>query len=778
MTNPARDDSSKGDATSGGERLALWVALAGLLAFLAIQAFTVTGRFLDPDEGEHLTVVAAQQAGQVLYRDLFEHHGPLYYALLGAVVDADGDPEDTIARGRWLSFGLWLLTLGLVGRWAGGRSGTSRRRYLAAALAGLLLASDAYTVSSLLEIRPEALLLPLLFGSLLLMLRAFEHDSRVRMVGAGLLMGLALVTGPRTLFVGLAVLAIHLMRLALIDPIRRREALIEMALFGGACLVAPAVTAMVFASRDGLAALVEGYVTFNLTLKYSIEIPVWNNLRETWLANPELWVAGACGLLMAIRTERTRAAHWSDRALHVLLFTGVASLFVIQFASMQHFATLIAPFLALLVARRWLGADADETWWPRAWPVLVSLLVAVAAIAAIFFRPRFLPTFETRFVAPVLIVPLHIASLAGVIACVAVRRPRWSLALLVLQLTWAPLLAQFQTAQDVRDNGRFSNQSQVSAIRALNAAVPDHGRIMSGHNGLAFTRLPFGPHFMLHDQAVDMYGRAKMRMDLERRMRQEMPAAVLVDYYLEYLYRNPWSREVRRLAPWHVTPEDDLWRLLAPYRLLTRVRDQMAFPLGWMLDVDMWVLDPVARVLPAEDPDPAWRAHAAADGRRVLFDPSPPTGRTWRVAVELEASLASGRIMPVLDWRSSDDGRCSAAGRWNWHCMGADPGVGRNALVCRYRHSWEDLERHSSCRRATSSPFGWVSAQGACVPAHRTRVTGRLVRRAGDQQLLAVFDLPSLDPGTCVAFVVELGNEAGTHVVRAEERDFTATIVP
>jgi uncharacterized membrane protein len=165
-------------------------------------------RFFDADEFEHSHAAWCVSRGMLPYRDFFEHHTPWYYYALRPffhwfdVATSVENAERFLLFGRGLSLVLAILSIFVVSRI--GRLWEHRKVGL---LAGLLLVSQPVFFQKAMEIRPDALALPLFLGCLWLLLRelARRTGSTTRglrgFFGAGLSLGAAIMCTQKTLFV-------------------------------------------------------------------------------------------------------------------------------------------------------------------------------------------------------------------------------------------------------------------------------------------------------------------------------------------------------------------------------------------------------------------------------------------------------------------------------------------------------------------------------------------------------------------------------------------------
>jgi hypothetical protein len=149
VTTPsAQDLAAPGGVVRPEGHFTLWIRVAWFVWLLLGLRLTVRG--FDPDELEHLHAAFCLQAGQLPYRDFFEHHAPALYWLAQPVLSFTG-PRLTAL---WiLRLGMWLLsTLSVLAT-----ARTARRVVpgdAASLIPGLLLGSSIFFAKGV-EFRPD-----------------------------------------------------------------------------------------------------------------------------------------------------------------------------------------------------------------------------------------------------------------------------------------------------------------------------------------------------------------------------------------------------------------------------------------------------------------------------------------------------------------------------------------------------------------------------------------------------------------------------------------------
>lgn len=363
-------------APARDRRAATWRSVVAALAaiYLAHGAFWLLGGRLNEDEGWYLEAARRVYAGLLPYRDFSFTQTPLAPYLYGL-------PLRLFGGGLWvgratallLGLGTLLLTMGAARRLAGPR---------AAALAGLLLATNAYAVAYLGLVKTYAPAAFLLMAAawvytapatarwrppLALLLAGGAALTRLSMLPVVAVLAVALLLEARDWrgragVLGAGLLSLGLLALpALIDPAAYRFNALDYPLVNQARYH--------LARRD-----LQGGATLTATLQAiaAVKLPLIGAIVARWgLAGPLL----AAGALAARRGAAPR-----DRRPLVLALALAAGLLVqLTGAPYAEYAVPFFPLVAVLagvtlVAAVRVVAPADRTAW-RA-PCLAALLLA------------------------------------------------------------------------------------------------------------------------------------------------------------------------------------------------------------------------------------------------------------------------------------------------------------------------------------------------------------------------------------------------------------------
>jgi hypothetical protein len=169
----------------------LLVAGAVLLSALWLLSLRVRFNELNQDEFQHVHIAWNTLRGKVLYRDFYEHHGPLaagFGAILLKLRGSDAASFGSFVLFRWVNFALVVAQAAIVYR-LGRRLGASQAAGLLGA-ALLLVSGSLHWVG--VQYRPDALQNLLMLGALWLLLER-------RDVLAGVAMGLMLGVNSKAL---------------------------------------------------------------------------------------------------------------------------------------------------------------------------------------------------------------------------------------------------------------------------------------------------------------------------------------------------------------------------------------------------------------------------------------------------------------------------------------------------------------------------------------------------------------------------------------------------
>lgn len=318
------------------------IVALGLCALLCLLAWAARSPLhdlpLERDEGAYALIAQRWLAGDVLYRDLFDHKPPLVYAVYALAPLAQGEPVRgvrTVASAYLLLGGLALAALAwrLYGRWAA-----------PAALALFFAYSSSLSFQGLIFNSEAVMALPAILGCLAAV-AALGSGRPALLALAGVCVGLAALAKP----VGAALLApLLLAPLAARWSLRQRLAGMVAATVGA---LLPLGGFLLYLWRhDAVPEAYEALVVYNrLYAAESLELG-WDLglLWRVWAPMLALGLPAFVGLALTLRApdprrgERLVAALWGA----ALLTTALLSI-----RAYPHYYLAAVPFLSL-----WAGA--------------------------------------------------------------------------------------------------------------------------------------------------------------------------------------------------------------------------------------------------------------------------------------------------------------------------------------------------------------------------------------------------------------------------------------
>lgn len=328
---------------------------------------------LDRDEGAYAVIATRWLAGDILYRDLFDHKPPLLYLVYALARMLPGDPVHAIrvlATLYLIIGGLLLFALGwrLYGRWAA-----------LAALALFLTYGSSLRFQGLI-FNSEAVLLPPAILGCLLVVRGMQGRRWVLFGLAGVCVGLASAIKP----VGASLIAPLCLAPLLVAWSWPRRLLVAALAFGGAMLPLLGFT-LLFWRQGALPAAYEALITYNRLYAAESLAREWDlqRLWRIWEPMLTLAVPALAGLFatLAVRDWRTPAHGITALWGLVLLATAFLSL-----RAYPHYYLVAVPFFSL-----WAGAGivALSRWlWHRRQRWLAGA-VGIGMLAGMLLPPLY-----------------------------------------------------------------------------------------------------------------------------------------------------------------------------------------------------------------------------------------------------------------------------------------------------------------------------------------------------------------------------------------------------
>jgi hypothetical protein len=289
----------------------------------------------------------------------------------------------------------------------------------------------------------------------------------------------------------------------------------------------------------------------------------WQHLRPVVAADLALWFLAFCEIVAIAAGAARREPRPSGVAAAVFVAFCAASLLLVKAAYPQYYL-LWTPGLAVLAARRlriWMGGE----------PNLLFLIVTggLALVAAIFLYGRVSPAMLNQ---PIASLPWLSPSLTRVSLSM-----EWGLVLVFGAVLFSAdhgyraragffvvVLGSFYGVLRNLDAHVWPNEAQVERIRAVNEAVPVHGRVFDGFTGLGALRRHAFYYWWLNPYSRAIAGDAALEGSLLETLQTDPPEAVLFDENIEALPDPVTEWIKKRYEP---TEWDPLWLPKANGRL-------------------------------------------------------------------------------------------------------------------------------------------------------------------------------------------------------------------
>jgi len=517
---------------------------------LAGHVWEIRHRGIDPDElVNHLHNAFSIWSGEVIYRDFFAYHGPALSYLLQPLFWLLGPDFSVLWWGRALNSVFAIATLFLTGclgrRLCGAGAG-----WVAAAL---LAWTTIFHVKAI-ELRPDVPAMLLVALATWVLVSASGSLTVSRCLVSGSLAGLAMLFTQKAIVpaagLGLAVLVVA-------GTIRlRRGVALAGAVVAGALVPWGAATAW-FVWHNAAGDFLRS------TLYQLAVIPVrssrWEHLRPTLSADLSVWVLAAWELVETWQSRREREVWSSGRGLIAILTAWCLFSLVWVKAAYPQFYLLWMPFVAVLAAKRlatWGQTQSRLTrfqFWMWLAVVASQLLLIKRALSLGQSGPTPHLDLDSRPLTTTwfLVVTLSAAAIAIAISSAFERRGWFPRQVFVLAM-----LGMGYGAFRNLDALAWFNESQLTAIRSVEAAFPPNGRVLDGFTGLAPLRRHAYYFCWINEYSGALMSPEDREQRLLRVLRETPPAAVLFD---EHLQRLPSSVTVWIREHYHPSDVPPLW---------------------------------------------------------------------------------------------------------------------------------------------------------------------------------------------------------------------------
>lgn len=178
-----------------GQRLAWLAMIVFIVINLSLMALRLVNKPFNPDELQHAHIAWTIAQGEILYKDFWDHHGPFYNLMNGALIFLT-DPAPSLRLlfiSRVVSFAAMLAVLGLTWRIAR----ELRLSRLTSLLAVAVFSSLYFLQNKGVEARPDVLQSLFWIAGFCLLLRNQRQSSLLRAFLGGVLFTLAILSNSK-----------------------------------------------------------------------------------------------------------------------------------------------------------------------------------------------------------------------------------------------------------------------------------------------------------------------------------------------------------------------------------------------------------------------------------------------------------------------------------------------------------------------------------------------------------------------------------------------------
>ena len=488
-------------------KLLLFTVALGMIAITyGLRYWLLQIRFFDPDEFEHLHSAWLISQGYLPYLDYFEHHTPALHFLLAqffGFFEVESDSAQAVdmvifARGiMWILTGVILLLVFTLGKvWENWRVGLMGTVFLVCTL---------MFQEKTLEIRPDLLSVPMLVGSLVLLIRAVtvvslkETSKRWLMAACGFLLGAGIMATQKMLFVmpGFT-LAMFVYWFHPKSPGTIQTRFIQI-IFQLAGFFTPILLMLgYFAIYDGAYTFIEYNLLLNLGWKVGFSPAEYINRLMT--QNPFMVGFGLLGLLWAVpKLFKGPSFERGDYIMAINLVGLIVGLFIIPVPYRQYYM-MILPLLALFAARFLVDSieymanlrSEDGKVGKPFWTGSAIFLVLSAGLLLWTFPSLSDISFSD-------LIKKSVIFTAIVLGVVATYFKKQDLALVLLLVA-----VHIPAAKKFKNKFYYGNEEQLSQIRYVIDNSSPTDTFMDGWNGMGLFRPHAYFYWMLHPEVRGM----------------------------------------------------------------------------------------------------------------------------------------------------------------------------------------------------------------------------------------------------------------------------------
>jgi hypothetical protein len=524
------------DRTSS--RSARWLVLFFVVALVVRWIYARHGALVY-DEYQHLHAAFLVAGGLVPYRDFFEHHSPLLYYVLAALLDFRAPSFDTLIHARYLSSLVHLATVGIAVLWAWRRQGKNGALLAAALLLGNM-GLFVWGTRTYLDT----------WAAPLLLLGAWALPAGAapvwRPLLSGVFLGTACLVTQKAVFVAPAAVLVLLLRRAGATPPRAWWK--DMLLVAGGALL-PLVLLAVHLGAGGSAGMLRD--AFLLNTRWRARHFPTRELLILGATDGPIYFAALAGVVWRVRgCVRRRAIGAAEVPVLFLLSLG-AGIFLAPVVWEEYFVLLL-PFAVLVAAdmlrRIWRWHVRRE---PQAWPSITCFFGAMLAILAVtdliglhwmagypISRPAALATILAWIV-------------FSLLALRARRRAAVSEPLL-----WLAALLALPVIQQIDWTPRHRNDAERRRVEYVLRHTTPQQAVFDGRSGWGVFRPHAYRYWFLHDEMQLMLTEREKTGAIVAALRRPSTQIAIIDDYVRLL--PPVVLETIR-TEFEPTPFKDVW---------------------------------------------------------------------------------------------------------------------------------------------------------------------------------------------------------------------------
>lgn len=356
-------------------RVIIGVLTGLIIVFFCLRVHLSVYRLFATDEFEHLHAAWCVSQGEIIYKDFFEHHPPLFYFTLVPVYHVfEGASLLLTARLVMVLFvALIFLLVYLIA--------THVKNRVAGIGAVFLVSSTVLFLQKSLEIRPDVPALMFLLAAVFCVISAANKKPFWYFL-AGVSMALSLLYTPKTLFPLLGLV------LAVVLTSDSGRELIKRLLWSTLGVSIPAVIIFIyFLLNDALQQAFFYNVTFNTMVPYHYQ---WQNFSSSFLgsfkANSLFWclsLAALASMLFKV-WRKFRGTGWEGAATELIVVActlGTMLGVVVLQVPLRQYLMILVTLLAIIMAAE-ISTLIEQIHYRigHAWSSLVATLVICALV--------------------------------------------------------------------------------------------------------------------------------------------------------------------------------------------------------------------------------------------------------------------------------------------------------------------------------------------------------------------------------------------------------------